>query len=158
LSLPTPQEWSPATSPIVLAAYGRRVIAWLVDVLIFAVPFVLVILATTDVDTSDPAAAIPIGASVAFAVVFIVYQTIMITWRGQTVGAMSMSIKVVRLDTNEKPGWQPSAIRALIPQVAGEVPLIGPLLVLAIYGWMFFDRRRQGLHDKAAGTIVVSAR
>ena len=28
-------------------------------------------------------------------------------------------------------------------------------LSLGVYLWAFFDPRRQGLHDKAAGTLVV---
>jgi len=88
----------------------------------------------------------------------VIYQTVMVAWRGQTVGAMSMSIKVIRLDDGAIPGWQPSAIRALVPQVAGLVPIAGPFAVIVIHAWMFFDRQRQGLQDKAAGTIVVTTR
>jgi uncharacterized RDD family membrane protein YckC len=157
MNLPAPHEWSPTTSSPALAGYGRRMLAWLVDLLIFVVPAFFVVAATVDLDSSDPVASIPFGVSIGFAVAFVLYQTAMVAWRGQTVGAISMSIKVVRIDSREHPGWQPSAIRALVPQVAGVVPYLGPLLVVVIHGWMFFDPRRQGLQDKAAGTIVVSA-
>ncbi len=157
MSLPAPHEWSPATSSPALAGYGRRFLAWLVDLLIFVVPAFLVVAATVDLDAADPVASIPFGVTVGFAVTFVAYQTVMVAWRGQTVGAMSMSIRVVGVDTNQTPSWQASAIRALVPQVAGVVPFIGPIVLVVIHGWMFFDPRRQGLQDKAAGTIVVSA-
>jgi uncharacterized RDD family membrane protein YckC len=39
------------------------------------------------------------------------------------------------------------------------IPLstLAPLLGLAIVGWSFFDRNRQGIHDKLARTVVVAA-
>jgi uncharacterized RDD family membrane protein YckC len=157
VNLPAPHDWTGAASSPALASYGRRFMGWLVDVLIFAGPAILVLLATIDLDSADPVASIPFYASVLFSVAFIIYQTAMVAWRGQTVGAMSMSIMIVRIDTHEKPGWASSGIRALVPQVAGLVPYIGPLLMLVVHGWMFVDRNRQGLQDKAAGTIVVSA-
>ena len=33
--------------------------------------------------------------------------------------------------------------------------MIGSFLTLVVYASAFFDKRRQGWHDKAAGTIVV---
>ena len=165
MNLPAPHEWSPpppsppAAAPgPVLASYGRRILAWFVDLLIFAVPAFFVVAATVNLDAADPVTSIPIGVSVGFALAFVIYQTVMVAWRGQTVGAMSMSIKVIRLDDGAIPGWQPSAIRALVPQVAGLVPIAGPFAVIVIHAWMFFDRQRQGLQDKAAGTIVVTTR
>jgi uncharacterized RDD family membrane protein YckC len=157
VNLPAPHDWAGATSSPALASYGRRFMGWLVDVLIFVGPAILIVLATIDVDAADPVASIPFYVSLLFSGAFIAYQTMMVAWRGQTVGAMSMSIMIVRIDTHEKPGWASSGIRALVPQVAGLVPYIGPLLMLVVHGWMFVDRNRQGLQDKAAGTIVVSA-
>ena len=163
MNLPAPHEWSPpppspsagAPGPV-LASYGRRILAWVVDVLIFAVPFALVLAATVDFDTADPVASVPAGVPFAFALAFIGYQAVMIAWRGQTVGAISMSIRVVRVDTHAIPGWPPSAIRALVSGVAGLVPVAGILVSAVIHVWMFFDPHRQGLQDKAAGTIVVT--
>jgi uncharacterized RDD family membrane protein YckC len=155
VNLPAPHEWTDATATPALASYGRRVVAWCVDLLIFVVPAVVLVLLTVDFDAEDPVASVPFSASLALSALFVAYLTIMVALRGQTVGAMSMSIVVVRLDTLRKPGWQSSGIRALVPQVAGVVPYIGPLLIVVVHAWMFVDRRRQGLHDKAAGTIVV---
>jgi uncharacterized RDD family membrane protein YckC len=156
VNLPAPPEGTEATSAPALASYGRRIMAWFVDLLIFVVPAILLVLMTADFSTEDPVASIPFAVSLILSAAFVAYQTIMVALRGQTVGAMSMSIVVVRLDTLVKPGWSSSGIRALVPQVAGVIPYIGPLLVVIVHAWMFVDPRRQGLQDKAAGTIVVS--
>jgi uncharacterized RDD family membrane protein YckC len=51
--------------------------------------------------------------------------------------------------------WSYAALRALIPTAVQLVPLIGPGLSLAVYVRAAFHPLRQGLHDAAAGTIVV---
>jgi uncharacterized RDD family membrane protein YckC len=51
-----------------------------------------------------------------------------------------------------------SGIRALLPTVAGAVPVAGLFLWSGIYLVDLFTPRRQGIHDYAAGTIVVSLR
>ena len=38
-----------------------------------------------------------------------------------------------------------------------QLSTLAPLLGLAIVGWSFFDRNRQGIHDKLARTVVVAA-
>jgi uncharacterized RDD family membrane protein YckC len=70
-------------------------------------------------------------------------------------------LKIVRTDGSPC-GWYPAFIRFFIPLAVAFVLLIqlstlAPLLGLAIVGWSFFDRNRQGLHDKLARTVVVAA-
>jgi len=48
-----------------------------------------------------------------------------------------------------------AAVRALVPTVAGLIPVIGFALNIAVYVRAIFHPYRQGLHDAAAGTIVV---
>jgi uncharacterized RDD family membrane protein YckC len=83
-----------------------------------------------------------------------VYETALIALRGQTLGKMAVRIRVVRQDDGALPGWGPSLIRWFVPVAASIVPL-GALVV---YLWMLWDPRRQGLHDRAARTLVVGAR
>jgi uncharacterized RDD family membrane protein YckC len=68
---------------------------------------------------------------------------------------------VVRVDGSPVTWWA-AFIRFFIPLTVAFVLLIplstlAPLLGLAIVGWSFFDRNRQGLHDKLARTVVVAA-
>jgi len=46
-------------------------------------------------------------------------------------------------------------VRALIPTAVQLVPVVGPGLSLVVYLRAVFHPLRQGLHDAAAGTIVV---
>jgi curved DNA-binding protein CbpA len=81
--------------------------------------------------------------------------------RGQTFGMRNRRIKVVRVDGSPVTWW-PAFVRFFIPLAVAFVLLIplstlAPLLGLAIVGWSFFDRNRQGIHDKLARTVVVAA-
>ncbi len=80
---------------------------------------------------------------------------------GQTFGMRNRRLKVVRVDGSPVTWWA-AFIRFFIPLTVAFVLLIplstlAPLLGLAIVGWSFFDRNRQGLHDKLARTVVVAA-
>jgi uncharacterized RDD family membrane protein YckC len=87
------------------------------------------------------------------------YEFVMVAVWGRTVGKFALGTRVVRVDTGGPLLWWSAAIRALVPLAAGVIPGIGQFLSLVIYAGAFWDRRRrQGWHDRAAGTIVVMAR
>jgi uncharacterized RDD family membrane protein YckC len=97
-----------------------------------------------------------------FAYIFVVaifgilYEVIMIALKGATLGKMAVGIKVVREADGGLPGWGPSALRWIIPQVAGWVSCgLGGIVV---YLSPFWDNagRQQGWHDKVAKTLVVN--
>lgn len=90
------------------------------------------------------------------AVITLLYEVTLVALKGATFGKMAVKIKVVRSDNGQLPGWGPSAIRWVIPQVGGLLCGIGQLLV---YLSPFFDGsgRQQGWHDKAASTVVVKS-
>ena len=80
---------------------------------------------------------------------------------GRTFGMRNRHLKVVRVDGSPC-GWWPAFVRFFIPLTVAFVLLIqlstlAPLLGLAIVGWSFFDKNRQGIHDKLARTVVVAA-
>jgi len=68
--------------------------------------------------------------------------------RGQTVGKMALSIRVIDLATGSPIGYGRGFIRQLVKIVSGAVFLLG-------YLWMLWDREKQTWHDKAAGSVVV---
>ncbi len=68
--------------------------------------------------------------------------------RGQTVGKMALSIRVIDLATGSPIGYGRGFIRQLVKIVSGAVILLG-------YLWMLWDREKQTWHDKAAGSVVV---
>ena len=154
LALLNEQRGLPADT--VLAPIWRRVLAQIVDQLIVLIPVVAVALAVgvREVDdVSDHALVI----NVAVVVTAFAYEFVLIGAWGRTLGKFALGTRVVRVDTGERVLWYSSAIRALVPLAAGVIPGIGQILSLFVYLRAFFDRRRQGWHDRAAGTIVVVA-
>jgi len=70
------------------------------------------------------------------------------TWRGQTPGMMLLGLRVAR----EADGTNPGLVRSILRYVGYFISWIA----LAIgFIWVAFDRRKQGWHDKIAGTVVV---
>lgn len=75
-------------------------------------------------------------------VVFVLEYLLLVTTSGQTLGMRLAGLRVVRLDTpGRPPGFLPVAVRTAL------LSLLVPVLVI--------DRFGRGLHDRAAGTVVV---
>jgi uncharacterized RDD family membrane protein YckC len=88
-----------------------------------------------------------------FLVLAVAYNTLMVAGTGQTLGMRLLGLRVVHLD--ESPPQLGAAFkRALVLTLLGMIPLA--LLLCALV--MERDRRRQGWHDRAAGTFVISTR
>jgi uncharacterized RDD family membrane protein YckC len=65
-----------------------------------------------------------------------------------TPGKMAISARIVDAETGEKPSTGQLAIRYFGYYVAMLPVFLGII-------WVAFDRRKQGWHDKLAGTVVV---
>jgi uncharacterized RDD family membrane protein YckC len=139
---------------VTLAPIWRRMVAQLVDQLVVLVPVVLVAFAM-GVRTSDDLTAKAFGLNIAVVSTAFIYEFSMITVWGRTVGKFAWRTRVVRVDNADKVLWSSSAVRALVPLAAGVIPGIGFVLSIVVYASAMFDKRQQGFHDKAAGTIVV---
>lgn len=98
-----------------------------------------------------------LGTFAVLAVLGLAYEVVLIALRGQTVGKMATGVRVVRADSGDLPGWGKSTGRWSIPYLAGLIPVVGWLVSLLAYVSLTWDDRRQGWHDKAAGTVVVKA-
>jgi uncharacterized RDD family membrane protein YckC len=68
---------------------------------------------------------------------------------GQTIGTA---------DTRSPISGQAACGRAAVYALVPVVPSVGGLFALINESWLLWDRRRQCLHDKAAGTVVVKKR
>ncbi|MEO7372056.1 MAG: RDD family protein [Ilumatobacteraceae bacterium] len=153
----TGDEVAPLTVPagLTLAPITRRVAGLLLDQVIVALPVVLVIVALgfrpEDTVTSRSLLAFNIAVtSVAF-----VYETLMIARLGRTVGKFALGTRVVRAVDGGRPGWTDAVMRALVPLALSSIPRIGVFLGVLVYSLALWTPLRQGLHDKAAGTLVV---
>ena len=140
---------------LVLAPIIRRVGALALDQVIVALPVVVVIVASgfkpSDTVTSESL----IAFNIAVTAVALVYQTVMIALLGRTVGKLALGTRVVRLVDGARPGWTEAVMRALVPLSLGAIPSVGLFLVVLVYSLALWTPLRQGLHDKAAGTLVV---
>jgi len=144
-----------------LAGPGARLGARIIDLLIVsAVPLILIFGSRGSADeTSDGGGVFVafVSAMLIATPIWCIYEVVLIAVRGQTLGKMLVKVKVVRADSGGVPGAGKSIGRWIIPFAPGFVPGLGQLAQLLIYTWLLWDRNRQGLHDKAAGTLVVKA-
>ncbi len=74
---------------------------------------------------------------------------------GQTIGKRVMGTKVVTADNRSPISGQAACGRAAVYALVPVVPSVGGLFALINESWLLWDPRRQCLHDKAAGTVVV---
>ena len=68
--------------------------------------------------------------------------------RGQSPGMIPFNMRIVMADDGSKPDW----VRMLLRYVGLLISIA--VLFLGVI-WAGFDRRKQGWHDKIAGTVVV---
>ncbi len=151
-----PWDRAPAGAQAVtsLASPLRRLVASVVDVLALSAGLAAAISAGVFGGVNPANPHLTTGMIVAAGLLDLVYSVALIALWGQTLGMMLLRIRVVRRETGRPPDWGRALVRFAVPAVMGIVPLLGMLA----YAWMLWDPLRQGLHDKAAGTLVVVLR
>lgn len=122
------------------ANWGQRFAGTLVDVLVFAVPYVLVI-----VGRNVPAL-IGLGGLAVFGVA--IWQLIMEGRTGQTVGKKALGIRLVKEETGQPLGVGMAFVRRLA-HFLDSLPLY--------LGWLWpaWDAKSQTFADKVCGSIVI---
>ncbi|MFF9482600.1 RDD family protein [Streptomyces sp. NPDC014733] len=145
-----------------LAGRGRRLVARIIDAIIIGVPMSLIMssivgwvdyTSTSNAETSKQAT-----VSGVTMLVYLVYEGLMLTHRGQTVGKMAMKIRVAMLSNGSVPTTQAGWVRAAVYTLPEIVPCCGFIFWLVNVLWCTWDKPyQQCLHDKAAKTVVVSA-
>lgn len=151
-----------------LADSGRRILARVIDWLIIAVPLAIIGIPfnvyrrATNSDNFDATVnSLNGGGQLAFQlltiVAYVAYDTVMIvTQRGQTLGKKWMKLRVAMLNDGSTPPMSTSLVRALVLWLPALIccACLWPLLLLIL---ILVDKPyKQGLHDKAAKTVVVS--
>jgi len=132
---------------------GRRVVATVIDGLVFGAGYYLLALIFGDIRVEgEPAnwqANLPVGWNVFFGLSVVGYYLILEGYRGQTIGKMFAGIEVVSEATGRAPGVRAAAFRTLLRLVDGLFTYaVAFLVVLA-------SDKRQRLGDMAADTVVV---
>jgi uncharacterized RDD family membrane protein YckC len=117
--------------------------------------------------TAGPSALAPIAGLLAILAVVtagaVAYRVVTTAKWGAGIGKALLGLRVV-VDAatppdetvGTAPGWGRSWRRWAVPQVPGLIPL--PATGLLAYATAVRDPRRRGLHDRAAGTIVIDIR
>ena len=102
-----------------------------------------------DKGTTAPTAYVGMALMVLGLVVAVLYRPwCWVKAGGQTIGYKAMGLRVVRLRDGGPIGWGQALGRFLSYIISGIFGLG--------YIWILFDGRRQGWHDKLAGTVVIS--
>jgi uncharacterized RDD family membrane protein YckC len=145
-----------------LADSGRRTLARVIDmVLVFVVVSLLawafgVAQYTVDADRIEFGKTF--GRELVAAILYVAYDTVLTARTGQTLGKRWLGMRVADLDNGSTPSVQTSLVRALVLWVPFAF-CCACLWTAVCGGWSYFDKPyKQGLHDKAAKTVVVATR
>jgi uncharacterized RDD family membrane protein YckC len=143
-----------------LAPSGKRVIARLIDIVIITVIVWLLslIFGGYKYDTDNVNYGRSVGQGLLAAVLYIGYDVVMtVKKQGQTFGKRIMKLRAANLNDGSTPSVQTAFVRAAVLWLPA-VFCCACIWTAICGGWSFFDKPyKQGLHDKAAKTVVVEA-
>ncbi|MFD9485539.1 RDD family protein [Streptomyces sp. NPDC059991] len=152
-----------------LADFGRRLLARIIDALLIAIPLGVLEWATSDrwvyqtrsgEDTSDVIGRAYSGSGLAWnligIVAYLAYDTIMLKRDGQTVGKKLLNLRVAMLNDGSVPTTSAALARTAVLWLPAL--LCCPCLwqIILIITILTDKPYKQGLHDKAGKTVVVS--
>ena len=152
-----PASWAPAppTPPgpmagLRYAGFWARTVAYILDLIILAViAGALSVVFGGPAITSGPSGVeIDYGAQGPSALVSLIYFIGFWVWRAQTPGMLVFNMRVVRADSGENV----DIVRGILRYVGLIISFV--VIFLGVI-WVAFDSRKQGWHDKLAGTLVV---
>ena len=129
------------------AGFWQRALAFLIDwliVVVIAMP-VIVVAFGADYFSLDP-----MRRSWDLVIALIVGTAIVVFWRlyGATPGKIAVALRIVDAKTGKTPSTGRLVVRLLCYFVSALPLYLGFL-------WIAVDRRKQGWHDKIAGTVVI---
>lgn len=143
-----------------LAESGKRVLARIIDMILVGVVVWLLSwgfgTSEFDVDPDEVQYGKSFGQSLLAAVLYIAYDSFMISRTGQTLGKKWLGLRVANLNDGATPTLQTALVRAAVLWLPFAF-CCACIWTAICGGWSFFDKPyKQGLHDKAAKTVVVS--
>jgi len=153
---PTPPTPTPAERLPRVAEMGERFIARFVDWMILVIPLLILTPRNTGTATStDSVSLAETLLIISFFLTIAAYEIVLTALWGQSLGKRLLRLKVVRLADAGAIGWGTSVLRWVVQFLAWVPGLIVGAVIL--YASPFWDStgRRQGWHDKIAGTVVV---
>ena len=154
-----PEGWT----ELEIASAGQRLVGWAVDffiwVLVGIVACGLGLLVGGFALEEDSFLALNEEVFVMVAVLvllgYVVVYMAMVGMSGQSPGKKLVGVKIVRVD-GQALGFGGMVVREVVGKmIPGVIPLLNMVWLLS-YVWILFDNKRQGWHDKIAGTVVVN--
>ena len=137
------------------AGNGARFIAYLVDAFIMGAIITVIVVALTGIgvaaasnDSAGLAGASVLLAVLAVLLVYLLYMPWFWGHGGQTPGMKVLRVRVVRERDGGPVTMGQAYLRLLGFWISSAVFYLG-------FIWILFDGRRQGWHDKIAGTVVI---
>lgn len=145
------------------ASIGDRLLARLLDGLIFLVPFLALFFIVGRPETGPDGELVIhnlVLITALFIVVSAVYEVTLTARSGQTIGKRIRRIRVAHIEDGTVPGWGTSAVRWLVANAAQilslAIPVPGaPLYTLGDHVLGLRKPLHLTLHDIAAKTVVV---
>jgi uncharacterized RDD family membrane protein YckC len=131
---------------------GRRILATIVDGLVFGCLYAVMVILFGSVATVGYAnwnGSMPALPTVLYGVIVVLYYVLLEGYLGQTVGKMLLGIKVVREADGEVPGLAGATMRTLLRIVDGISSYLVAFITVLISG------KNQRFGDMAAHTLVV---
>ena len=158
---PSPPSTPPPPSP--LAEPGQRLLARIVDTLIVGLPVIIVVRELVSGPDRD------VVAPPAVAGCLLLYEAVQLAVWGRTLGKRFAGIEVVAIPEStaalDAPSGRLGVLRAVLrasiyalPVAVRPIPVLGLLASLfwvANAGLLFEGDRRQAVHDRLAGTLVL---
>jgi uncharacterized RDD family membrane protein YckC len=131
------------------AGFWQRAAAFLIDwliVIVIFVPVMIVVFGMREISLDPAAHSWDLLALVAIAAAVIGF------WRycGATPGKLALAVKIVDAASGQPPSTGRLVVRFLAYFVSALPLYLGFL-------WVAIDRRKQGWHDKIAGTVVINS-
>ncbi|MFE2045406.1 RDD family protein [Streptomyces sp. NPDC059477] len=142
-----------------LADSGRRTLARIIDMILVGIVVWLITWGFNVDEYNVNSDSVQVGRSLAqsaiAAVLYMAYDTFLISRTGQTLGKKWLNLRVANLDNGSTPSVQSSLIRAAVLWIPFAF-CCACVWTAICGGWSFFDKPyKQGLHDKPAKTVVV---
>ena len=134
-----------------LTRLGAQIADGLITV-VLAIPGIGVMIATMENGEVTPIGLVAVGLNV---LAVQIYQWVLLSNNGQTMGKKLAKVKVVDFDDGSVRGfWRFVGLRIWVPQLIGAIPVVGPLFGL-VDTLMIFSEERRCLHDRIANTQVI---
>jgi len=156
---PPPQPYGfprpPGPAPgLAYASFGYRLLAWLIDLVIFIAFIFALSLMLGSVSTSNSSAA---GVTIALVVITIIggvlaFNVFIVGRLGGTLGMRALGLRIVREADGSQIGYALAAGRFGMYTLFLLLSFLGLLIDTIVIA---FDPRRQAIHDKACSTLVV---